>query len=154
VDFSKSPEIVIAKYRSSSGEAALTIVGYPTPQIARDKITAMQSAQIPGGPFYFRRSGPFVAAASGGIAADEAQSLLALVNYDADVTWNQPTKLKPDEDRGGFIVALVLLCVIAVLAALIFGFAFGGIRILLNKFYPNKVFNRPESVDFIRLDLK
>jgi len=154
VDFSKSPEIVIAKYRSSAGEAALTIVGYPTPQIARDKIAAMQSAQIPGGPFYFKRSGPFVAAVNGSIPSDEAQSLLASVNYDADVTWNQPTKLKPDEDRAGFIVALILLCVISVLAALIFGFAFGGIRILLNRFFPNRFFSRSKAAEFIRLNLK
>lgn len=154
VDFSKSPEIVMAKYRTSAGEGALTIVGYPTPQIARDRLAAIQAAQLPGGPFYFKRSGPFVATVNGSIPADEAQALLASVNYDADVTWNQPTKIKPGEDRGGFIVALVLLCVIAVLAALIFGFVFGGLRLLISRFYPNKVFDRPESVDFIRLDLK
>lgn len=154
VDFSKSPEVVMAKYRTSAGEGALTIVGYPTPQIARERLTAMQSASLAGGPFYFKRSGPFVAAVNGSIPADEAQALLASVNYDADVTWNQPTKMKPGEDRGGFVVALVLLCVLAVLAALIFGFAFGGIRLLLSRLYPNKVFDRPESVDFIRLDLK
>src|SRR5262249_59700297 len=65
VDFSKSPEIVMAEYRTSGGEAALTIVGYPTPQIARDRLTALQSASLPGGPFYFKRSGPFVAAENG-----------------------------------------------------------------------------------------
>src|SRR5262249_59295512 len=154
IDFSKSPEIVTAKYRTSAGEGSMTIVGYPTPQIARDRIAAMESANLGGGPFYFKRSGPYVAAVNGSIPSDEAQALLASVNYDADVTWNQPTKMKPGEDRGGFIVALVLLCVIAVLAALIFGFAFGGIRILIVRFFPNKVFDRPESVDIIRLNLK
>jgi|ERR1051326_3501237 hypothetical protein len=154
VDFSLSPEIVMARYHSSAGEATLTIIGYPTPQIAREKLTQMQSASLPGGPFSFKRSGPFVAMINGNIPADEAQSLLASVNYDADVTWNQPTKLKPSEDRAGFIVALVLLCIIAVLAALIFGFAFGGIRILISRLYPNKVFNRSESADIIRLNLK
>ena len=154
VDFNTSPEIVMAKYHSSAGEAALTIISYPTPQIAREKLALMQSASLPGGQFFFKRSGPFVAVVSGNIPNDEAQSLLASVNYDADVTWNQPTKLKPSEDRAGFVVALVLLCIIAVMAALIFGFAFGGIRILIARFFPNKVFNRSESADFIRLNLK
>ena len=154
VDFSTSPEIVMAKYHSSVGEATLTIIGYPTPQIARDKLSQMQSASLPGGPYSFKRSGPYVVAINGNIPADEAQSLLASVNYDADVTWNQPTKLKPSEDRAGFIVALVLLCIIVVLAALIFGFAFGGLRILISRLYPNKVFNRSESADIIRLNLK
>lgn len=155
LDFSKSPELVMAKYRTSTGEAELTIVGYPTPQIARERIAAMPSSgSLPGGPYYFKRSGPFVAVVNGSIPADEAQSLLASVNYDADVTWNQPTKIKPAENRAGFIVALILLCIMAVLAALVFGFAFGGIRLLIGRFFPNKVFNRPESSDFIHLDLK
>src|SRR5215469_14549866 len=100
LDFSKSPELVMAKYRTSTGEAGLTIVGYPTPQIARERIAAMPSSgTLPGGPYFFKRSGPFVAVMDGSIPADEAQSLLASVNYDADVTWNQPTKVKPADNR-------------------------------------------------------
>ena len=154
VDFSKSPEVAVGKYRTSQGEATVTLIGYPTPQIARDQMNVLQAATLSGGPFYFKRSGPYVVAVSGSIPADEAQSLLASVNYDADVTVLQPTKPKPQEDRAGFVFALVMLCVIAVLAALVFGFAFGGIRILANRFFPNKVFSRPESVEIIRLNLK
>ncbi len=154
VDFSKSPEIVTARYRSSAGYTTLTIVGYPTPQIAREKLAEFQSASLPSGPFYFKRTGPFVAVINGNIPPEEAQSLLAAVNYDADVTWNQPTKIKREEDRAGFVVALVLLCVLVVLAAAIFGVAFGGLRLLIAKLYPNKVFDRPESADIIRLNLK
>jgi hypothetical protein len=154
VDFNLSPEIVMAKYHSSAGEATLTIIGYPTPQIARDKLPIIQSASLPGGPFFFKRSGPFVAVINGNISADEAHALLASVNYDADVTWNQATKLRPSEDRAGFIVALVLLCILVVAAALVFGLAFGGLRILISKLYPNKVFNRSDSADIIRLNLK
>jgi hypothetical protein len=154
VDFSKSPELAIGKYRTSQGEASVTLVSYPTPQIARERMDAMQSAALSGGPFYFKRSGPYVVVVNGSIPADEAQSLLASVNYDADVTPLQPTKLKPQEDRAGFIVALIMLCVIMVLAALVFGFVFGGIRILANRMFPNRVFSRPESVEIIRLNLK
>ncbi|MGC2696309.1 MAG: DUF6599 family protein [Candidatus Angelobacter sp.] len=154
VDFSKAPEVEFAKYRTSQGEAALTLIGYPTPQLARERMSAMQSASLAGGPFYFRRSGPFVVAVSGSIPADEAQSLLASVNYDADVTWNQTTKAKPPENRAGFIVALVLLCIIAVLAAMIFGFVFGGLRIVLSRLFPNTFFTRSKMAEIIRLNLK
>jgi hypothetical protein len=153
VDFSKSPEVAVGRYRTSQGEAQVTLIGYPTPQIARERMDAMQAAALSGGPFYFKRSGPYVVAVSGSIPVDEAQSLLASVNYDADVTVLQPSKPKP-EDRAGFVFALVMLCVIAVLAALVFGFVFGGIRILANRFFPNRVFSRPESVEIIRLNLK
>jgi hypothetical protein len=153
IDFSKSPEVTIGKYRTSQGEASVTLVGYPTPQIARERMDAMQAAGLTGGPFYFKRTGPYVVAVNGNIPADEAQSLLASVNYDADVMPLQPTKPRPAEDRAGFVFALVMLCVITVLAALVFGFVFGGIRILANKMFPNRVFSRPESVEIIRLDL-
>jgi hypothetical protein len=154
IDFSKSPEVAIGKYRTSQGEASVTLVGYPTPQIARERMDAMQAAGLSGGPFYFKRTGPYVVAVSGNIPADEAQSLLASVNYDADVMPLQPTKPKPSEDGAGFVLALVMLCVITVLAALVFGFVFGGVRILANKMFPNRVFSRPESVEIIRLDLR
>jgi hypothetical protein len=39
-------------------------------------------------------------------------------------------------------------------AALVFGFAFGGIRILAAKLFPGKVFDRPEQVEIIQLNLK
>ncbi|HEX4604013.1 MAG TPA: DUF6599 family protein [Candidatus Angelobacter sp.] len=154
IDFSKGPELAIGRYRTSQGEASVTLIGYPTPQIARERMDAMQAAALSGGPFFFKRTGPYIVAVSGNIPADEAQSLLASVNYDADVTLLQPTKTKPAEDRAGFIVALVLLCVITVVGALVFGFVFGGIRILANRFFPNRVFSRQESAEIIRLNLK
>jgi uncharacterized protein DUF6599 len=154
IDFSKGPELAIGRYRTSQGEATVTLISYPTPQIARERMEAMQAAALSGGPFYFKRSGPYVIVVSGNIPGDEAQSLLASVNYDADVTLLQPTKPKPVEDRAGFIVALVLLCVIMVLGAFVVGFVFGGIRVLANRFFPNRVFSRAESAEFIRLNLK
>ena len=154
IDFSKGAEVALGKYRTSQGEATVTIIGYPTPQIAKERMTDMQSASIPGGPFYFKRTGPYLVAVNGNIPADEAQSLLASVNYDADVTWNQPTKPKPVENRAGFIVALILLCILIIFAALIFGFLFGGLRLLINRFFPNRVLKRSEGAEIIRLDLK
>src|ERR1043166_6535250 len=154
IDFSKSPEVATGKYRTSQGEASVTLVSYPTPQIARERMDAMQAAALSGGPFYFKRTGTYVVAVNGRIPTDEARALLASVNSDADVIQLQPTKPRPAEDRAGFIFALVMLCVIAVLAALIFGFVFGGIRILANRMFPNRFFGRPESAEIIRLDLR
>src|SRR5262249_42929021 len=99
LDFSKTPEIEYARYRSSKGEAGLTLLEYPTPQIARDRVQALQAATLPGGPFYTKRSGPIVAVINGSIPEAEAQSLLASVNYDANVTVNEPVKLDDLQNR-------------------------------------------------------
>jgi hypothetical protein len=154
VDFGKGPEVAVARYRSSRGEASLTLISYPTPQIATERMHAMESATLPGGTFYYKRSGPIVAAVSGDIPASEAQSLLASVNYEADVTLTQATKRNPKENPGALIVGICVLIAIMFMVALILGFAFGGVRILVNKYYPNRFFDRPEQVDIIQLNLK
>ena len=107
VNFSLSPEVEFANYRSSNGSANLTLIAYPTPQIAGERLKAFQSAGLAGGPFYFKRTGPLVAAVNGNIPESEAQSLLASVNYDADVTWNQPTKPNPRDNIGSILMAII-----------------------------------------------
>ena len=154
VNFSVSPEVEFANYRSSNGSANLTLIEYPTPQIAAERLKAFQSAGLAGGPFYFKRTGPLLAAVNGNIPESEAQSLLASVNYDADVTWNQPTKPNPRDNIGSILVAIITLIGMILLVALILGFAFGGVRIIAKKFYPDRFFDRPEDVEIIQLDLK
>lgn len=154
VDFSKSPEIASAQYKSSEGKATVILIAYPTPQIAGERMRALQSASLPGGPFEFKKSGPIVAIVSGNIPASEAQSLLASVNYDAEVTWNQPTKADPKNNIGNLIVGVFVLIGLLLVISLILGLAFGGVRVLAKKFFPNRVFDRPEDVEFIRLNLK
>jgi len=154
VDFQKSAEVADAKYRSSLGEANLTLIGYPTPQIAAERLRAFQAASLPGGPFYYKRSGPLVAVINGQVSGSEAESLLASVNYDAEVTLTHPTKPKPREDRVGFLVTLIVLTIIMVFLAGAFGVAYGGLRVFLQQRFPNSVFARAGHADFIRLDLK
>jgi hypothetical protein len=95
-----------------------------------------------------------VVAVSGNIPPSEAQSLLASVNYDADVTWDEPTKANPKDNIGNLIVGIFMLIGVILIVALIFGFFFGGVRVLAKKIFPNRVFDRPEDVEIIRLNLK
>ena len=154
VDFSKGAEVTFARYKSSEGEANLTVISYPTPQIAGERMRAMQAASLSGGPFQFKRSGPIVAIVNGSVPEREAQSLLASVNYDAEVTWNQATKPDPRNNIGNLIIGIFMLIGAILLVALIFGFAFGGIRIVAKRLFPDRVFDRPDDVGIIRLNLK
>jgi hypothetical protein len=154
IDFSKSPEVAVAKYRGAGGTATLTLIEYPTPQIAGERLRALQSASLPAGPFYFKRSGPILAAVSGDTREADAQTLLASINYDADVTWNEPPKHKHIAQATDFLIAVFILIGIILLIALIFGFAFGGFRMLAKRFFPNRGFDRPDEIEIIRLNLK
>jgi hypothetical protein len=153
IAFDKGAEVEFGKYRTPAGEGNMTLIEYPTPQIAADRLRAIQTASLSGGPFFFKRSGPLVIAINGSLPESEARSLLGMVNYDADVTSLQP-RPDPKEDRGGFIVALILLVLIVLGIALLLSLAFGGFRILAQKFFPNKVFDRRDAAEIIRLNLK
>jgi hypothetical protein len=47
----------------------------------------------------------------------------------------------------------VVLCAIRGGLAIIAGVAFGGVRILVKRFFPDRVFDRPEQMEFISLHL-
>jgi hypothetical protein len=153
VDFSKAPDVQLAKYRSTAGYADLTLIEYPTPQIAAERLRAWQAA-LPGAAFHLKRSGPILAAVSGDISESEAQSLLASINYDADVTWNQSARPNRLEDRGAFIMAEVVLILMVLAVGLILGLAFGGFRIIAKRLFPNRGFDRPEEAEIISLNLR
>jgi hypothetical protein len=155
IDFSHDPEILIQDYSSESGPLKLMLVQYPTPQIAAERLRVLQSAQQSSpNTLLVRRSGPLVDIVTGAIGGDEAQKLLTSVNYEAEVTWNQATSLSKRDNIGNLILAVFALIGIILLISIIFGFFFGGIRVLAKRYFPNRVFGRPEDVEFIELHLR
>lgn len=165
VDFGASAEVTLARYNTSSGEATLMLISYPTPQLAADHLRRIDAAHqlvqpqegiasINGsGTFFDKRTGPIVAIVTGGISDSDAKSLLRIVNWEAKVTWNTPTENSQVRDLYMLILNIVILCAILAGLAIIAGVAFGGFRILMKRFYPDRVFDRPEQMEFISLRL-
>jgi hypothetical protein len=165
VDFGVSSEVTMARYNTPSGEATLMLISYPTPQMAADHLKRIDGAhqiaqpqagisEVSGsGTFFDKRTGPIVAIATGGISDSDAKTLLGRVNYEANVTWNTPTSDTQVRDLYMLILNIVILCAILAGLAIIAGIAFGGIRILMKRLYPDKVFDRPEQMEFISLHL-
>lgn len=160
IGFDQGAEVAMGKYATSSGTATLMVISYPTPAIAGEHQRAIEAfaqnspvAASPdlAPPLTIKRSGPIVALTAGKISKDEATSLLASVNYEADITWNQNTH--PD-NYAGFLVSLIALIAVMLLLGLIAGIAFGGFRILIKKLYPGSLFDRPEDVDIIQLKIR
>lgn len=153
VDFAAGAEVVLGNYNSSGGEATLAVISYPTPQIAADHLRRMDAARGTASAPLDRRSGPIVAVASGPLSQSEAKSLLASVNYDADVTWNENTHFTKRDNLANLLVNIIILCGVILGFALVAGLAFGGFRILAERLWPHRVFERPENVEFISLHL-
>ncbi len=165
VDFKSDTEVVLGKYTAQLGEATLMLIEYPTPQIAAEKLRQIDAAhavtaQQPGaaamvdvGPFFDKRTGPIVVIAAGPLSQREAGALMGPISYDADVTWNENTYLTRRDNLANLLFNVIVLCGILIGLALVVGVGFGGVRILLKRLFPGRVFDRPEDMEFISLHL-
>jgi hypothetical protein len=165
VDFGPQTEVSLGRYETSSGEATLMLISYPTSQIAAEHLRRIDAAHQlsqpqagvstveSAGPFYDKRTGPIVAIASGPVSDSDAKELLGMVNYEASVTWNTSTSDPQVRDLYQLILNIVILCAVLGGLAVVAGVAFGGIRILMKRLYPDKIFDRPEQMEFISLHL-
>lgn len=165
IDFSSNPEVVLGQYSTPSGAATLMLIEYPTPALAAEhlrRIDAAHHAALPQqgitavenvGPFFDKRTGPIVAIASGALSQSDAQTLLGAVNWDASVTWNENTYFDKKNNVANLLVNIILLCIIVGAISLAAGLAFGGVRVLLRRYFSGPIFGRSDSDDFISLDL-
>jgi hypothetical protein len=160
VDFGRGAELAIGDYETSAGKASVVLIAYPTPQIAGERLRAIEGYEAghqhtndsPSG-FSIKRTGPIVAMVHGDISAAEAKALLASINYDANVMWNEATAITPKNNVGNLIVNVFYLIAILVGFTLVAGVAFGGVRILMKRFFPDRVFDRKEDMEIIKLDI-
>jgi len=177
VDFNAGAEVVVGNYNSSAGQATLMLISYPTPQIAGEHLRRIEAAAHPQSsnttesntgpassqpvfsqpvfdrPIFGKRTGPIVVVAAGALTQSEAASLLASVNYDANVTWNENTYLTKKDNVANLLVNVIILCFIIIGFALVAGVAFGGIRLLAKRLFPDRIFDRSQDVEFISLHL-
>jgi hypothetical protein len=166
VDFKSGAEVVIGKYSAMAGDATLMLIEYPTPQIAAERLRNIDAShqitqQQPGvasivdvGPFFDARTGPILVIASGPLSRSEAKALISSISYEADVTWNENTYASKKDNLANFLFNAIILCGIVVGLALVAGVAFGGVRVLVMRFFPDSVFNRREAAEFISLHLE
>ncbi len=166
VDFKSGAEVVIGKYAVNAGDSTLMLIEYPTPQIAAERLRQIDAShqvtqQQPGvvpildvGPFFDTRTGPILVIASGPLSKSEARSLMSSISYEADVTWNENTYVTKKDNLANFLFNAILLCGIVVGLALVAGIAFGGLRVLVKRFFPDSVFDRREAMEIISLHLE
>jgi hypothetical protein len=165
VDFASSAEVALGRYNTPSGEDVLMLIYYTNPQVAIEHVRKLDPAHPPtqgqtgvstirdAGAFSYKRTGPIIAITAGPASESDAKSLLESVNYEASVTWNQAAGNQEVQDLYMLVLNVVIICAIVGGLAVVAGFAFGGFRILMKRWFPDKVFDRPEQMEFISLHL-
>ena len=171
VDFRSGAEVLMGRYAATAGDATLMLIEYPTPQIAAERLRQIDATvdvshhgvtqQQPGvasmvdvGPFFDARTGPIVVIAAGPLSKSEARSLMSSISYEADVTWNENTYVSKKDNLANFLFNAIVLCGIVVGLALVAGVAFGGLRVIVKRFFPDSVFDRREAMEIISLHLE
>ncbi len=169
VGFDRGAEVVTANYALRSGPATLTLINYPTPQMAaavEQQIAAyLKSGNTPTSPWTaplanstpgsveVKRSGPLVAVVCGDAVPDDAHRLLGLVHYEADVSklpgGDAPTEI---QKTAKLLLGIVLLVTVMFAAALILALLLGGGRAML-RLAQGKPASTVFDEEFTRLDL-
>jgi hypothetical protein len=118
-------EADIADYETPDGKLRMGVFSYPTPHIARERLTEFR--MLPN--TVVKRSGSLLAVVFDPSDADAAQRLLGLVNYRATVSWDEYTIQQGPTLSEILITGFVFIGGLLLLAALM-GALFGGIRFL------------------------
>jgi hypothetical protein len=156
VGFDKSAEAVTAKYKSGG---VLTLLLYPTPQIAGDHGRAIETAMNqPGaaaaaGTVKLRREGPLVALTSGAWTADAAQTMVDGVHLRTEVSFDKPMPLEfhaEIQKTYSLLESIVIFCAFSAVAMVVLALFFGGGRALIRVMQGKPAATEPE---FLHIDL-
>ncbi|MGB6745354.1 MAG: DUF6599 family protein [Terracidiphilus sp.] len=169
VGFDRDAESATASYSLPSGPATLTIIEYPTPQIAeaqeaaiRAYIKAGSQAQPPWpkplqdsdvASLEVRRSDVLVALVSGDAVPEESHRLLEMVHYEAELT-SIPQPTESDVSKTSrLLMGIAGIVIVGSLAAILLGFFLGGGRALY-RIAHGKPASSVYDEEFIHLDLR
>jgi hypothetical protein len=128
--FHMGTEGQFTRYATKAGEISLGVFSYPTPNLARDREAAF--AKISGA--MVKRSGPLVAIILPPADPDEAERLMAKVQYQATITWSEQMPTARD-NVGNLILNIVTLVGFLLLFCLAAGLAFGGFRVISRRYF-------------------
>jgi hypothetical protein len=132
----KSAEVATANYAGHGSKGTLTLLLYPTPQIAGDRGRAIEKAINTQGPATFgtvkaRRVGPLVGVTSGGLTPEQAQVLVTALHLDEIVTFDKPMPLEFHAEvkkTATLLQSIAIFTGVLILAAIVIGVFLGGAR--------------------------
>jgi hypothetical protein len=154
VGFDKAAEVVTAKYQ---GKGTLTLLLYPTPQIAGDRGRQIEAemnkeGSVPG-TVKLRREGPLVLLTTGAWTPTEAQTMVESIHLHNELTWNKPMPLEfhaEVQKTYSLLTSIAIFCGLGALAAIVLGLFFGAGRAAIRVMQGKPAASEPE---FLRIDL-
>ena len=153
----KSAEALTAAY---DRDGSMTLLLYPTPQIAGDRGRAVEAflnqpeSRSRFGTVKMRRVGPLVGMAMGGLTAEKAQALVASLHLTQDLSFDKPMPLEFHAEikkTATLLQSIAIFCGVTILAAVVLGIFFGGARAGIRVLQGKPAASEPE---FLSINLR
>ncbi len=155
----KSAEIATAAYSGRAGKGMLTLLLYPTPQIAGDRGRAIEKAINDAGVAGFGtvklfRNGPLLSLTTGGFKPDQAEKLVHAPHLNEQVSFDQkmPLEFHAEIKKTATLLEEILIFTgLLIIAAIVIGVFLGGIRAGWRVMHGKSAHSEPE---FLTIDLR
>jgi hypothetical protein len=160
--FDHSGETILAHYQVAGKDETLLITSYPTQQVAAAEFAGILRRFVfdpPGGVqpgqnvLFGKRVSSYVAVVFGAPSKQAANKILDQVGYASNVTWDEPKQSYTEPGISSMIVEAFLGTGAIMIFAVAAGIGFGGIRVLVKIFLPNKVFDREKQIEILQLGI-
>jgi Family of unknown function (DUF6599) len=156
VGFESKAEAILARYQGEHGSGVLLLLEYPTPQLAEQHLRHLREAL----PEAAKREGVTVERKTSLLSMVfapssplHAQAIRDAVNYETQVTWNESSHTATDPPIVVIMVKIFLFTGLFLGVATGVGIAFGGLRVIIKRLFPGKVFDRPQDIEVLQLGL-
>jgi hypothetical protein len=160
--YDHSGETILAHYQVAGKDETLLITSYPTQQVAAAEFAGILRRFVfdpPGGVqpgqnvLFGKRVSSFIAVVVGAPSRQAANKVLDQVGYQSNVTWDEPKQTLTEPGINSMIVEAFLGTGAIMVFAVAAGIGFGGIRILVKIFLPNKIFDREKQIEILQLGI-
>jgi len=159
--FTNGAEAETAHYSVDGRDVTLMVADFPTPQLAAKELGDLQKSFNVNGSnpsstspaLFARRTVTLISLVYGASSQAEADTLLKQIQYGSAVTWDEPTFQFKEPSIEMMIVGTIVGAGTICMFALIAGVAFGGIRIVTKRLFPDRVFDRSSHLQVLQLGL-
>jgi hypothetical protein len=160
--YDHSAETILAHYQVGGNDEVLLVTSYPTQQVAAAEFAGIlrrftfdpPGDVAPGQNVLFgKRVSSYIAVVAGAPSRLAANKILDQVGYQSNVTWDEPKQTLTEPGINSMIVEAFMGTGVIMIFAVAAGIGFGGLRLVVKIFLPNKIFDREKQIEILQLGI-
>jgi hypothetical protein len=154
--FESGAEAMLARFESGHNSGVLVLLEYPTPQLAEQHLHHLEAAlssDAKRAGVKVERKASLLSVVLAPDSTEFANNLRQAVNYDTEVTWNEGSHVATDPPILVMVVKIFMYTGLFMVVTVGLGLIFGAVRVFVKRYFPGKVFDKPEDIEIIQLGL-